>query len=95
MAQKLLNMTIKNLLLAEDMFNRCTGYENILKDNRANFHVPVDKNILEILEATKNDFGIKGSNMSWSNWNEEDYTDFTENLNEKIKDKDEYSCPLD
>lgn len=87
MAQKWLNMTIKNLLLAEDMFNGCTGYENILKENRAKFHVPVDKNILKaakslginkILDKT---YSIEG----WSNWEETTYTEFIRLLKDKLQ----------
>lgn len=93
MAQKLLNMTIKNLLLAEDMFSGCTGYGDILKGNRKHFHVPVDKNILKA--AAKSDFDIKASSKSWSNWSKKDYTDFTKTLNTKIENTNDYNCPLD
>lgn len=62
MAQKLLNMTLKNLLLVEDMFTGCTGYEDILKGNRKHFHVPVDKNILK---AAKNDLKIKKNKQQY------------------------------
>ena len=87
MAQKWLNMTIKNLLLAEDMFNGCTGYGNILEENRAKFHVPVDKNILKaakslginkILDKT---YSIEG----WSNWEEPTYTEFIRLLKDKLQ----------
>lgn len=92
MAQKLLNMTIKNLLLAEDMFTGCTGYGDILKNKRNYFHVPVDKNIIK---AAKSDFDIKASSKSWSNWSKKDYKDFTKTLNTKIENTNDYNCPLD
>lgn len=88
MAQKLLNMTLKNLLLVEDMFTGCTGYGDILKGNRKHFHVPVDKNILK---AAKNDLKIKKINNNtysiegWSNWIEPTYTEFIKLLREKTQ----------
>ena len=88
MAQKWVNMTIKNLILAEDMFEGCTGYGDILENKRNYFHVPVDKNILK---AAKNDLEIKKINNNtysiegWSNWIESTYTEFIKLLREKLK----------
>lgn len=92
MAQKWLNMTIKNLLLAEDMFNGCTGYGNILEENRAKFHVPVDKNILK---AAKSDFNITGYSESWSSWGETTYVKFIEALSIKLKELNPEKSMLD
>ncbi len=90
MAQKWLNMTIKNLLLAEDMFNGCTGYGNILEENRAKFHVPVDKNILTAYnkEAEEYNKNIKNKEPQlphypvegWSNWDDDKYKEFVVSL---------------
>lgn len=90
MAQKWLNMTIKNLILADDMLEGCTGYNELWK-KRVHFHVPVDKNILK---AAKSDFNITGYSESWSNWEKKDYIDFTNELNTKIEDEDKYYCSL-
>lgn len=81
MAQKWLNMTIKNLLLAEDMFSGCTGYESLCH-KRQLFHVPVDKNILK---AAKRDFNITGYSESWSSWEEPTYTEFIRLLKDKLQ----------
>ncbi|MBQ8057548.1 MAG: hypothetical protein IJ275_04340 [Ruminococcus sp.] len=87
MAQKWLNMTIKNLLLAEDMFNGCTGYGNILKENRAKFHVPVDKNILNAAKSLgiNKILGKTYSIEGWSNWEEPTYTEFIRLLKDKLQ----------
>ena len=96
MVQKWLNMTIKNILLLNDMYNdNITGYD--LNKYKHLFHVPVDKNILK---AAK-DLGITKKNgksysiEGWSNWNDKTYQNFTDALNKKIKEKFPYQCPLD
>ncbi len=87
MAQKFLNMTIKNLLLAEDMFSGCIGYE-VLCHKRELFHVPVDKNILN---AAK----IKGYPNSWSSWDETTYVNFIKALRIQLTELNPKKSMLD
>ena len=91
MAQKLLNMTIKNLLLAEDMFSGCTGYE-ALCHKRELFHVSVDKNTLN---AAKSDFKIKGYLESWSSWDETTYVNFIKALRIQLTELNPKKSMLD
>lgn len=91
MAQKWLNMTIKNLLLAEDMFNGCTGYESLCH-KRELFHVPVDKNILK---AAKSDFNITGYSESWSSWGDTTYAEFIKPLGTQLTELNPKKSMLD
>lgn len=85
MAQKMLNMTVKNILLAQDLLGAEFGYN--LKGKIKLFHAPVDDNILKAASKLGVDkYGIDG----WSKWEADTYNAFTSELNEKIRKKNTY-----
>ena len=95
LAQKWLNMTLKNMLVAEtaEWFKRLNRIKHLL-------HVPVDQYVLQ--EAYQM-LGIRdgGKNKkfkpdAWSKWNDYDsYIRFQDRVRKAIEDRDDYDCPID
>ena len=95
LAQKWLNMTLKNMLVAEtaEWFKQLDKIRNLL-------HVPVDQ---YVLQAAYQILGIRdgGKNKkfqpdAWSKWNDYDsYIRFQDRVRKAIQDRDDYDCPID
>lgn len=98
-AQKWLNMTLKNMLVAEtaDWYNYLNGIRGLL-------HVPVDQYVLRAadfqLGIRKN--GSKGKsrytsdkNIAWSEWDFKTYEDFQKQVCKSISFRQDYDCPID
>ena len=94
LAQKWLNMTLKNMLVAET----AEWYKELDKIRKP-LHVPVDN---YIRDAAHDMLGIRGTtkgrferNISWDKWNEDIYKRFQEAVREAIECRGDYNCPID
>lgn len=83
-AQKWINMTIKYLTVLDH-----PGAQHVYKFS----HVPIDLYVIRGAKA----FGINPppSKVAWSRLSYEQYFDYQNELRQMIKNKTEYSCPLD
>ncbi|NLN25077.1 MAG: hypothetical protein GX163_05400 [Bacteroidetes bacterium] len=98
-AQKWLNMTLKNMLVAET-----ADWNKYLNSIRELLHVPVDQ---YVLSAADLQLGIrkkenKGKSkytseklIGWSKWDSGTYEVFQEQVREAISFRQDYDCPID
>jgi len=97
LAQKWLNMTLKNMLIAET-----ASWYKKLDELRKLLHVPVDN---YVIAAAHNVLGIReeknkgfGSDPKWSRWNYVRYIDFQKKVRAAFESegaRGDYSCPID
>lgn len=102
-AQKWLNMTLKNMLVAET-----AKWWGDLNNIRGLLHVPVDQYVIctadfQLGIRRTNDSGkvigryTEDKYISWSKWNEYDdlYLPFQKKIRDAIANRDDYECPID
>ena len=94
LAQKWLNMTIKNMLVAET-----ADWTQKLKRIRNLLHVPVDNYVLDaaykvlgIRDSKEGKYALKNP---WSKWEYDVYIIFQEKIRNAICHREDYKCPID
>jgi len=97
LAQKWLNMTLKNMLVMD-----C--WEAMLEPIEQYLHVPVDSYIMKAsvtlgieLKDKKGKYNLykEGVSKPWSQWNYSDYIKFQEELRKAVEHEGKYKCPMD
>jgi len=84
-AQKWLNMTLKNMLAADLS-------EDEMKNIKEFLHVPVDAS----MKSAAMGLMVYVPSEAWSKWNDYDeYLKFQNAVRDKIKNPDKYTCPID
>jgi len=99
-AQKWLNMTLKNMLVAEteDWWSSINRIRDLL-------HVPIDRDVIQAADfqlgirrtGEKKERYISEKYISWSNWDDYDgeYMTFQNKVRDAIESRDDYDCPID
>ena len=91
LAQKWLNMTLKNMLVAET----AEWHKKLYKVKKL-LHVPVDS---YVIDAAQNGLGIRDEKRknyptTWSGWEYDVYDRFQKRVREAVDRRDDYDCPM-